>query len=407
MNPTTVQVSAATVHHAVLWATQRAVPELPVDPDLPAALLPVGDCSAAEHLVVRAEGMYYWNDRGEKIIDAEAEIGYLHRAFEKMCEDHLYWAGLHARWMIDENFDKGPRRFFDSAPALLRPFIIAMVRRQVRRNLWGHGMGRHTMAEMDQLAARDIDAIADLDRSAGPQGGLGRDADRRAAEFHAGEDGRRPLVSQGEGVVQRLGDQAAPTQGHRRDGRGRGRHVCADVARRRGCDGAVLPWAKAGKAMQPYYEGLRNSLCRAFKQQPETPWREAGYAVVDLETTGLDPKQDEIISFAAVPIDAGRIKLDSGQTVQFRGVEAVQTEAAVQYLTKKLLGKLVILKGDDKELPTGRCISAYVYLKNKIFINAYLIKSGLAVAESKITLTNTATGVRSSRTSASVPVSDS
>ena len=51
MNPTTVQVSAATVHHAVLWATQRAVPELPVDPDLPAALLPVGDCSAAEHLV--------------------------------------------------------------------------------------------------------------------------------------------------------------------------------------------------------------------------------------------------------------------------------------------------------------------------------------------------------------------
>jgi glutathione S-transferase len=83
-------------------------------------------------------------------------------AFEKMCEDHLYWAGLHARWMIDENFDKGPHRFFDSAPAPLRPFIIAMVRRQVRRNLWGHGMGRHTVAEMDQLAVRDIDAIADF-----------------------------------------------------------------------------------------------------------------------------------------------------------------------------------------------------------------------------------------------------
>jgi len=83
-------------------------------------------------------------------------------AFEKMCEDHLYWAGLHARWMVGENFNKGPRRFFDSAPAPLRPFIIAMVRRQVRRNLWGHGMGRHTMAEMEQLALRDIDAIADV-----------------------------------------------------------------------------------------------------------------------------------------------------------------------------------------------------------------------------------------------------
>lgn len=83
-------------------------------------------------------------------------------AFEKMCENHLYWAGLHARWMVDANFDKGPRQFFDGAPAPLRPFIVAMVRRQIRRNLWGHGMGRHSKAEMEQLAARDIDAIADF-----------------------------------------------------------------------------------------------------------------------------------------------------------------------------------------------------------------------------------------------------
>jgi glutathione S-transferase len=82
-------------------------------------------------------------------------------AFEKLCEDHLYWVGLHARWIVGANFDKGPRRFFDSAPAPLRPLVVAMVRRQVRRNLWGHGMGRHTTAEMEQLAARDIDAIAD------------------------------------------------------------------------------------------------------------------------------------------------------------------------------------------------------------------------------------------------------
>jgi glutathione S-transferase len=83
-------------------------------------------------------------------------------AVEKMCENHLYWAGLHARWMVDANFDKGPRRFFDAAPAPLRPLIVLMVRRQVRRNLWGHGMGRHTIAEMEELAARDIDAIADV-----------------------------------------------------------------------------------------------------------------------------------------------------------------------------------------------------------------------------------------------------
>jgi len=38
-----------------------------------------------------------------------------------------------------------------------------------------------------------------------------------------------------------------------------------------------------------------------------TPWRLAHFCVVDLELSGLDPRNDEIISFAAVPIDAGRV----------------------------------------------------------------------------------------------------
>ena len=36
--------------------------------------------------------------------------------------------------------------------------------------------------------------------------------------------------------------------------------------------GAIAPWAKAGKALQPYYTGLLASLCRAFKQSMDTPW---------------------------------------------------------------------------------------------------------------------------------------
>ena len=38
-----------------------------------------------------------------------------------------------------------------------------------------------------------------------------------------------------------------------------------------------------------------------------TPWRDARFCVVDLELSGLDARRDEIISFAAVPIDAGRL----------------------------------------------------------------------------------------------------
>jgi DNA polymerase III subunit epsilon len=36
-------------------------------------------------------------------------------------------------------------------------------------------------------------------------------------------------------------------------------------------------------------------------------WREARFVAVDVETTGLDPSRDEVVSFAAVPIEGGRV----------------------------------------------------------------------------------------------------
>lgn len=41
----------------------------------------------------------------------------------------------------------------------------------------------------------------------------------------------------------------------------------------------------------------------------DTPWREVDFTVVDLETTGLDPASDEIISFATVTVSGGRVTL--------------------------------------------------------------------------------------------------
>lgn len=81
-------------------------------------------------------------------------------AFEKLCEDNLYWAMLHSRWMVDANFDKGPRHFFDPAPAPVRPLIIAMIRRKTRQRLHAQGMGRHTTAQIEEIAARGLDSIA-------------------------------------------------------------------------------------------------------------------------------------------------------------------------------------------------------------------------------------------------------
>jgi glutathione S-transferase len=82
-------------------------------------------------------------------------------AFEKMAEEQTYWALVHARWMNDANFHKGPVNFFRSVPAPVRPLVVAMVRRKLRNILHGQGLGRHSDSEIVELANRSIDAISD------------------------------------------------------------------------------------------------------------------------------------------------------------------------------------------------------------------------------------------------------
>jgi len=81
-------------------------------------------------------------------------------AVEKMLEDNLYWAIVHARWLNDANFDKGPAQFFASVPSPFRRFVTKMVRKQVRKDLHSQGLGRHSDVERNAMAMRAIDSLA-------------------------------------------------------------------------------------------------------------------------------------------------------------------------------------------------------------------------------------------------------
>jgi len=71
--------------------------------------------------------------------------------------------------------------------------------------------------------------------------------------------------------------------------------------------------------------------------------------------------------------------VDTGLQVGYLGVDVVDFDAYRRYAQRYLLGKQIFLKFDQPDKTVGKgLVRAYVYLKNKIFVNAYLLKAGIA-----------------------------
>jgi glutathione S-transferase len=81
-------------------------------------------------------------------------------ALEKMLEDNAYWILVKTRWMDDANFANGPAHFFDALPWPARNIVRSAVRKKVRSNLYGQGMGRYSPSELLAIATRDIGAVS-------------------------------------------------------------------------------------------------------------------------------------------------------------------------------------------------------------------------------------------------------
>lgn len=73
------------------------------------------------------------------------------------------------------------------------------------------------------------------------------------------------------------------------------------------------------------------------------------------------------------------VKLSNGLTVRLLGVkqDTLKNGKATEYLAKKAQGQRVFLKYDQKKYDSDNRLCCYLYLQNKTFVNAHLIKSGL------------------------------
>lgn len=83
-------------------------------------------------------------------------------AWQRLLEEHLYWAVLYTRWIEPEGWALTRSAFFAGMPAPLCWIVPPLARRGMGKELQGQGMGRHSREEIYALGCRDITALADF-----------------------------------------------------------------------------------------------------------------------------------------------------------------------------------------------------------------------------------------------------
>lgn len=83
-------------------------------------------------------------------------------AFQRLFEENLYWAVVHTRWAEPAGWARTKAGFFGALPVPLRWLLPPLARRGILGEMRGHGMGRHSEAEIHAIARRDVDAVADF-----------------------------------------------------------------------------------------------------------------------------------------------------------------------------------------------------------------------------------------------------
>lgn len=93
-------------------------------------------------------------------------------------------------------------------------------------------------------------------------------------------------------------------------------------------------------------------------------------------------KREELFSIKEV-ISPEKIRLNNDLTVKLIGVkeDPIVNGEATRFLQKKTKGKKVFLKYDTVKFDSENNLLCYVYLENKTFINAHLIKNGLVLVD--------------------------
>ena len=106
---------------------------------------------------------------------------------------------------------------------------------------------------------------------------------------------------------------------------------------------------------------------------------------LDDAENGGKGKVEEGLSVKRI-IDVNLVQLSNEYVIRLLGVKPLKGKEreAMEFLSKKIGRGKVYLKFDAQKYDRENRLLAYLYMKNKTFVNAHLIKKGLAEVDSEI-----------------------
>jgi glutathione S-transferase len=136
----------------------------------------------AKYLKVSPKGkLPFIDDDGTVVADSEAIVSYLTTQYQvtldteltpeqnaqaylitKSLDEGLYWCLVYSRWVLGESWPFTKDALFGKLPAPLRWLVPNVIRRTVKKNLHGQGVGRHSSEEILAIADTSLESLSTL-----------------------------------------------------------------------------------------------------------------------------------------------------------------------------------------------------------------------------------------------------
>jgi glutathione S-transferase len=83
-------------------------------------------------------------------------------AMRRLIDENLYWCMVYSRWIDEPNWPITRSEYFGNLPPIVKQLLPGLLRKNVRKSLAGHGMGKHSQDEIYAIGARDLMALSDF-----------------------------------------------------------------------------------------------------------------------------------------------------------------------------------------------------------------------------------------------------